>query len=271
MSPSYFSPLHASKESQFYDLPHGIEDSPEIQALRKVLEAGEANAYELHIALADRLCFQMRFREAVEEYTKALDIIPGTFLALRKRAPRYLCILEPAKAYEDLLACAKKSPSSLELEYRLGIACYMKGETGLAEAFFSHCMELAAENQEMLAASSFWMAVSSLKTASGDMRWMGYDFAAPITIQTGYRNALLALCGHITPEEACIEAAASHNALDGIIVLFGAYSCFLSQGDEEKAAMALGTLVAWDSFWPSFAYLAAYMEWDRVRLRKAMG
>jgi tetratricopeptide (TPR) repeat protein len=267
---NFFAAMHASKESQFYDLPHGLEDTPDISSLRAMLESGKGNPYELSIALADRLCFQLRFREAVDCYTQALSIIPDTFIALRKRAPRYLCILEPAKAFADFLACAKKAPNSLELEYRLGISSYINGDYDLAETFFKRCAGFAKTNPEMLVASEYWLALSSIRTDSGDSSWMGYDFSQPIQVQTGYCEAMKALCGMESPESAIARAVEGANPLDGSIILYGVHCLCQKRGQGGLAEAVLSDLVLWDDFWPSFAYLAAWTEWNREKMRRSL-
>ena len=57
----YFSDIHASCESQFRGLPHGLADTPEIAACR-----AEAENYDGFLSLADALCWQLRFREAID-------------------------------------------------------------------------------------------------------------------------------------------------------------------------------------------------------------
>ena len=53
----YFADVHASHESQFQNLPHGLADTDEILACR-----AKPQTYETLLELADALCWQLRFR-----------------------------------------------------------------------------------------------------------------------------------------------------------------------------------------------------------------
>jgi tetratricopeptide (TPR) repeat protein len=262
----FFAGVHASKESQFYDLPHGLSDRADVAELRKRIESGDDDQFGLLVLLGDRLCFQLRFREAIECYTNALDISPNAFGALRKRAPRYLCIQEPHKAFEDFLACAKMAPQTLELEYRLGISSYIKGDYETAELFFERSLELSESTPEMIAASSYWLAITALKTNSGKKKWMDFNFSLPVHVQTGYRSALFALCGFTEPEESAQNAIDQSGSLDGSIILYSACCMLEASNEHAKAFEILDKLVGWDDFWHSFAYLAAWREWSAKKL-----
>ena len=78
----YFSDIHASCESQFCGLPHGLADTPEIAACR-----AEPENYEGLLSLADALCWQLRFREAIDALTRAIALAPERVEAYRKRDP----------------------------------------------------------------------------------------------------------------------------------------------------------------------------------------
>ena len=61
----YFADVHASHESQFQGLPHGLADTDEILACR-----AKPQTYENILELADALCWQLRFREAIDALTQ---------------------------------------------------------------------------------------------------------------------------------------------------------------------------------------------------------
>lgn len=78
----YFADVHASHESQFQNLPHGLADTDEILACR-----AKPQTYETLLELADALCWQLRFREAIDALTQAVKLEPERMEAYRKRAP----------------------------------------------------------------------------------------------------------------------------------------------------------------------------------------
>ena len=57
----YFADVHASRESQFQALPHGLSDTDEILICR-----AKPQTYETLLELADALCWQLRAGKADE-------------------------------------------------------------------------------------------------------------------------------------------------------------------------------------------------------------
>lgn len=78
----YFADVHASHESQLQNLPHGLADTDEILACR-----AKPQTYENILELADALCWQLRFREAIDALTQAVKLEPERMEAYRKRGP----------------------------------------------------------------------------------------------------------------------------------------------------------------------------------------
>ena len=85
----YFADVHASHESQFQGLPHGLADTDEILACR-----AKPQTYENILELADALCWQLRFWEAIDALTQAVKLEPERMEAYRKRGPKYLDTLQ---------------------------------------------------------------------------------------------------------------------------------------------------------------------------------
>ena len=85
----YFADVHASYKSQFENLPHGLTDTDEILACRTKLQT-----YETLLELADALCWQLRFREAIDALTQAIALEPERMEAYCKRGPKYLDTLQ---------------------------------------------------------------------------------------------------------------------------------------------------------------------------------
>ena len=105
----YFSDIHASCESQFRGLPHGLADTPEIAACR-----AEPENYEGLLSLADALCWQLRFREAIDALTRAIALAPERIEAYRKRGPKYLDTLQFGAALDDYTRCERADGVSVE-------------------------------------------------------------------------------------------------------------------------------------------------------------
>ena len=96
----YFADVHASHESQLQNLPHGLADTDEILACR-----AKPQTYENILELADALCWQLRFREAIDALTQAVNLEPERMEAYRKRDPKYLDTLQFERALADYTHC----------------------------------------------------------------------------------------------------------------------------------------------------------------------
>ena len=85
----YFADVHASYKSQFENLPHGLTDTDEILACR-----AKPQTYENILELADALCWQLRFREAIDALTQAVKLEPERMEAYRSRNSRWTFTLQ---------------------------------------------------------------------------------------------------------------------------------------------------------------------------------
>lgn len=79
----YFADVHASHESQLQNLPHGLADTDEILACR-----AKPQTYENILELADALCWQLRFREAIDALTQGSQAGAGTHGSLPQARPQ---------------------------------------------------------------------------------------------------------------------------------------------------------------------------------------
>lgn len=154
----YFSDIHASCESQFRGLPHGLADTPEIAACR-----AEPENYEGLLSLADALCWQLRFREAIDALTRAIALAPERIEAYRKRGPKYLDTLQFGAALDDYTRCERADGVSVESRYRIGMAHYMLREYDSAAAAFSDSLALVSRDDDMCVADIYWLVLSLLR------------------------------------------------------------------------------------------------------------
>ena len=83
----YFADVHASHESQLQNLPHGLADTDEILACR-----AKPQTYENILELADALCWQLRFREAIDAGSQAGAGTHGSLPQARPQVSRYAAI-----------------------------------------------------------------------------------------------------------------------------------------------------------------------------------
>ena len=259
----YFADVHASHESQLQNLPHGLADTDEILACR-----AKPQTYETLLELADALCWQLRFREAIDALTQAVKLEPERMEAYRKRGPKYLDTLQFERALADYTRCEQADGVSIESRYRIGMAQYMLQNYDAATAAFAGSLAIAPQDDDMYIADVYWLVLSQLCAEKAD--------EAQKTLQQHYRPDMYV--GHHTAYEKAMRAAAGYASMDILAELdaepddlqyaMTAYGlCVLLQAhdEKEKADALREKLLKRDGFWFCFSYLAAYHDQTKNR------
>ena len=259
----YFADVHASHESQLQNLPHGLADTDEILACR-----AKPQTYENILELADALCWQLRFREAIDALTQAVKLEPERMEAYRKRGPKYLDTLQFERALADYTRCEQADGVSVMSRYRIGMAQYMLQNYDAATAAFAGSLAIAPQDDDMYIADVYWLVLSQLCAEKAD--------EAQKTLQQHYRPDMYV--GHHTAYEKAMRAAAGYASMDILAELdaepddlqyaMTAYGlCVLLQAhdEKEKADALREKLLKRDGFWFCFSYLAAYHDQTKNR------
>ena len=260
----YFADVHASYKSQFQNLAHGLADTDEILACR-----AKPQTYENLLELADALCWQLRFREAIDALTQAVKLEPERMEAYRRRGPKYLDTLQFEQALADYTRCEQADGVSVMSRYRIGMAHYLMGKYGDAIRAFSDSLAIAPQDDDMYIADIYWLVLSQLRAGKAD--------AAQKTLQQHYRTDMYV--GHHTAYEKAMRAAAGFAPMGDILLeldteeddlqfAMTAYGlCVLLESEQKQAkANALRKkLLSRDGFWFCFSYLAAYNDQTKNR------
>ena len=255
----YFADVHASYKSQFQNLPHGLADTDEILTCR-----AKPQTYETLLELADALCWQLRFREAIDALTQAVKLEPERMEAYRKRGPKYLDTLQFEQALADYTRCEQADGVSVMSRYRIGMAHYLMGKYGDAIRAFSDSLAIAPQDDDMYIADIYWLVLSQLRAGKAD--------AAQKTLQQHYRTDMYV--GHHTAYEKAMHAAAGFAPMGDILLeldteeddlqfamtAYGLCVPLEAYDETEKAAALRKKLLARDGFWFCFSYLAAYND-----------
>mgnify|MGYP002521252493 CR=1 FL=1 len=255
----YFADVHASHESQFRNLPHGLADTDEIRACR-----AKPQTYENLLELADALCWQLRFREAIDALTQAAALEPERMEAYRKRGPKYLDTLQFEQALADYTRCEQADGVSVMSRYRVGMAHYLMRKYDDAIGAFSDSLAITPQDDDMYIADVYWLVLSQLRAGKGDeaQKTLQQHYCPDMHVghHTAYEKAMHAAAGFAQIGDLLAELDTEPDDLQFAMTAYGLCVLLEAHGEMKKADALREKLLSRDGFWFCFSYLAAYSD-----------
>lgn len=249
----YFDDIHAACEIELRGLTSDIPDCAEVAEARK-----STSDFDGCIALGKALSRQLRYREAAEAFSLALRIKPDDLEALRLRAGRYLSTLQTGKAYADLLRCLTLGGDALDIKYRLGLSDYFAGNFSRAMQHFEACMPLA--DDEMGIAVIYWHTLCAYRCVASAGLLAAYHTGTEVGHHFAYEKAVRVFSKSCAANDMLEELDSESEDLHYTITAYG-LSLFLRQtGREAEGGILFENVIERNSFWPCYAYLAAWYD-----------
>ena len=247
----FFADIHASAASQLGSAPCGMTDSPEINALRS------GKTYDELMALGKALCYELRYHEAIEVYSRAIALEPNHITAIRQRAARYITTLQPEKAIQDFLRCRELGGDEMDIAYRLGICYYLDGNYAAAMEELTRCLPLC--DDEMGIAAIFWHTLSAWRANRIPMLlYRSYREDMQVGHHTAYAFAMDLAAERISVPQALNALRNQPDDLEYSIMAYGVAE-FMEHNGMDSAQLR-EMLLARDSFWISYCYVAAWKD-----------
>lgn len=232
------------------------------------------------IWLGRRTAYLGRYREAIEIYSRGLELHPDDPRLLRHRGHRFVTtrrfplaiadferaalLIEdkPDEVEPDGIPNARNAPTSTlhsNIWYHLGLARYLALDFEGATEAYRMCMKVS-KNPDMLCATSHWYYMT--------LRHLGRELEAaallePITPDLdvienhGYHRLLLMYAGALQPDE--LLASDESDEIQSTTVAYGVANWFLITDREAEAVTLLEKIVAGPQ-WPAFGHIAAEVE-----------
>ncbi len=262
-------------------------DPPQLSAEQRArLEGDLAQAradYEKNPGAADaiiwlgrRTAYLGHFREAIAIFSDGIRRHPGDARLYRHRGHRYLTVRQLDRAiadFEKAAALIAGQPDQVEPDgqpnaqniptstlqsniwYHLGLAHYLQGEFAKSAEAFSKCLQVARNDDNLVAASNWLYLALARQGRSAEAQ----EVLAPIhkdlkVIENHAYHTLLRMHqGEIAPQAVL---ASAQDDLDRATLGYGVGAWHLLRGDRAQAEKIFRNIVN-GPLWPAFGHLAA--------------
>ena len=248
------------------------------------LEASPEDADAL-IWAGRRHGYLAHYRTAIDVFTSGAELFPEDARFMRHRGHRHISVRELDQAIDDFrlavgliqgqpdevepdgLPNARGIPTStlqFNIWYHLGLAHYLKGDFELARAAYIELMAVSKNNDAVVAAS-YWLYMTLMRLGRDEE---ALEVLTPINSgldiieNEAYRDLLLLFKGEHTPDD--LLGPEGEQTLNGATLGYGIGFWYMMAGDTERAARIFDQVLAVESQWAAFGYIASKVEAIRL-------
>ena len=238
-----------------------------------------------------RLAYLYRYEEAIDVFSKGLEVHPESFKLYRHRGHRYISTRQFEKAIDDfkkavwfmagkeLMIEPDGAPNKLNIPlsttqfnvyYHLGLAHYLSRNYSQAYDAYQECLKVS-NNDDLVVATIDWLYMTCRKMRKNDEAEKLLERINPemnIVENDSYLNRLLMYKGLKAPEEL-LNVEDLENPDNAITIAtqgYGLGNWYLANGNREKATEIFEKVVSGTS-WSAFGYIAAEVELNRMKNR----
>ena len=238
-----------------------MADTGAIARAQQALSADPRNVDRI-IALGIAQSGVRQFREAIETFSKGIEIAPNNAMLYRWRGHRYLSVREFDKSLADLTRGFQLDSTNYGVLYHLGIVRYLRGEFDRAAELFARAQKRAPEPGELAGSTDWlWMSLSRANRAA-EAKAMLDRRPDSLQINNAYTTRLKLYRGEITPEQVFTPADTAD--VQVATLSYGLGNWYLLRGDRAKAREYFERSVK-SGGWPGFGFIVSEAELRRLR------
>ena len=224
-----------------------------------------------------------QYKQAIELYSRAIELAPEDWRPYRFRGHRYISLRDFDAAVADLEIARDLAPLNWDVAYHLGLAYFLAGRFPDASDEYLRCLGLA-EDAEAVGAQGESFRSCAQNSDDEDSRVAMTEWAVRAALRSGreevaatllagipdgleigenlpYYHDLLFYKGLMTAEELLNPGPDRPYRRE--TVGFGVANWYVAQGDTASAIQLLEELVQ-DTHWPGFGRIAAEAELYRL-------
>ena len=272
-------------------LPMGMVESAELESntseARRELEE-HPRSEDSFVWLGRRLAYQGAYYEAIEVFSKGLEVHPDSPRLLRHRGHRYITVRRFEPAVQDLARAkqlAADQPDALEpdgapnaagiprstmrgnIQYHLGLAYYLLGRYEEARVEYQDGLDLA-QNDDTLVSTGWWLYLASRQVAKAKNATPGAQIQIlervrpemDILENDAYHRLLLMARQHLKPEQVLPEDLRS---IQGSTLGYGV-AAFEALNGHTKKSQTIQKSILESPYWQAFGYIAAETDAWRI-------
>ena len=203
-----------------------------------------------------------QFREAIETFTRGLEIAPDNAMLYRWRGHRYLSVREIDRAQADLTRGYALDSTNYGILYHLGIVRFVRGDFTSAADAFKRAQPHAPEAGE-LAGSTDWLWMSLARAGrAAEAQAMLDSRPDSLPIANAYTQRLRLYRGEIGPEDVITAADTTDVAL--ATLNYGVGNWYVVRGDTARARDWFERAIK-SGGWPAFGFILSEVELRRLR------
>jgi len=232
-----------------------------------------------------RTAYLGNYKEAIDIYTRGMQLFPKDPRFLRHRAHRFITLRCFDKAIADLEKAtemirdktdeveADGLPNALNIPtttlhfniwYHLGLAYYLKGEFEKALYAYQQNM-LVADNNDSYVATLNWLYITLRKlgkNAEAEQKLQNIDPDIQVIENKDYLDILLMY--RRNNDKSLVEKTNSQQSLGSATLGYALGNYYLLKGQKEKAREIFQAVLKGNQ-WASFGFIAAEKELERMK------
>ena len=258
----------ADAQSVQYRSPAGVEyrsqaDTGAIARAQAALASDPRNVDRI-IALGVAQSGVRQFREAIETFTRGLEIAPNNAMLYRWRGHRYLSVREFDRALADLTRGLALDSTNYGILYHLGIVRFVRGEFDLAADAFRRAQPRAPEGGE-LAGSTDWLWMSLSRAGRhAEAKAMLDRRPDSLKVANAYATRRRLYRGEITADPDDILTPADTADVQVATLSYGVGNWLVVKGDTARARLWFERSIR-SGGWPGFGFIMSEVELRRLR------
>lgn len=239
------------------------------------------------IWLGRRTAYLGRYREAIDIYTRGIELHPDDARLYRHRGHRYISVREFDRAIEDFqravmliagtedrvepdgLPNARGIPTStlhFNIWYHLGLAHYLLGDLEGALEAWRACLGVSRSEDSQIA-TTYWLN-NTLRRLGAEGRadelltWVSEEL--DVIESTAYLDVLLLYKGERTPEDL-LGPSGSDATLQSTTTAYGVAVWHWVNGRSDEAMALWERVLTNTDQWAAFGYIASEADLARAR------